>query len=216
MALYTRDTLLADALISNPQLIPVVHRLGVKLGVGRNSIGSICSSLHIDADFFLSIVNTFLNEDYFPALPSRFDPDMTVGYLRETGNYYRLVQIPNIERHFVPLIKTSGLDNNLSLLIEFFNQIKLQIIDEVVYDKSVLFPLIEKDGTASAQDLHANEHFEIEARLHDLLYFMVASLKGNYEPNLCNAVIQAISALDKDYSQNNRIRTRMLPKPSTL
>ena len=66
MGLYNRETKLSTAILEHPQLIPVVNRLGIMLGVGDMSIGSICANAHIDPDFFLSMVNTFLDKDYFP------------------------------------------------------------------------------------------------------------------------------------------------------
>ena len=51
MGLYNRETKLSTAILEHPQLIPVVNRLGIMLGVGDMSIGSICANAHIDPDF---------------------------------------------------------------------------------------------------------------------------------------------------------------------
>ena len=50
----------------------------------------------------------------------------------------------------------------------------------------------------------------MEEKIDDLLSFFVMHLKGEYEPNLCVAVVTAIFALRKDIRQNNRIRSRIL------
>ena len=50
----------------------------------------------------------------------------------------------------------------------------------------------------------------IEALLADLKSIMIKHLSGNYNENLCYAVIFAISSLEKDIKQHNRIRYRIL------
>ena len=50
----------------------------------------------------------------------------------------------------------------------------------------------------------------IEALLADLKSIMIKHLSGNYNENLCYAVIFAISSLEKDIKQHNRIRFRIL------
>ena len=59
-----------------------------------------------------------------------------------------------------------------------------------------------------------NIHFEsedsIEALLTDLKSIMIKHLSGDYNENLCYAVIFALNSLEKDIKQHNRIRYRIL------
>lgn len=211
MVLYNKDSKLSEAVLANPQLIPVVNRLGVSLGVGDSSVWSICAHAHIDPDFFLAVVNTFLNEDYFPSNPrGSFSLGETMDYLRKTTGFYIGVQLPNIERHFASLLARSGSDNNLELLRGFFDEMKRQLTDCLHYDMQTLFPALENGMVPAGFRESFTGHAEAEARLHDLLYFFVVHLRGEYDSNLCMAVVTAIFSLDKDYCQNNRIRTRIL------
>ena len=50
----------------------------------------------------------------------------------------------------------------------------------------------------------------IEEKLNDLINMFVIHLKGEYDVNLCHAVLVAIMTLQKDIKQNNRIRYRIL------
>ena len=50
----------------------------------------------------------------------------------------------------------------------------------------------------------------IEALLSDLKGIMIKHLSGDYNENLCYAVIFGISSLEKDIKQHNRIRYRIL------
>lgn len=211
MAHYNKDSKLSEAVMANPQIIPVINRLGISLGVGDGSIGSACVQAHVDPDFFLSVVNTFLDEDYFPANPrGTFTLSKTIDYLRKTSEFYLRVQLPNIDRHFSSLLSRSGEDNNLALLRGFFDDMRQQFSDCMRYDLEVLFPALVSGNVPKDFRLSLSGHAEMEAKLHDLLYFFVVHLRGDYDSNLCMAVVSAVFSLEKDYSQNNRIRNRIL------
>ena len=67
-------------------------------------------------------------------------------------------------------------------------------------------------GQVEALHLGTEQRLEdpIEALLADLKSIMVKHLSGDYNENLCYAVIFAISSLEKDIKQHNRIRYRIL------
>ena len=50
----------------------------------------------------------------------------------------------------------------------------------------------------------------IEALLGDLENLIIKHLSGNYNDNLCYAVLFAIGSLEKDVKQHNRIRYRIV------
>lgn len=209
MALYNRESRLSEAIMSHPSLIPVVNRLGIRLGVGDGNIGEVCSECGIDSDFFLSVVNTFLDEEYFPANASgTFSIAKTVDYLRKTNNFYLMVQLPNIDRHFASLIERSGADNNIGLLRKFYQDMRSQLTECLRHDEEVLFPALV-DGMSGEIEFTSG-YSEVEEKLHDLLYFFVEHLTGKYDLNLCTAVVTAVFSLEKDICQNNRIRNRIL------
>ncbi len=211
MAILSKETNLADALLRHPELIPVVNRLGVTLGVGQHTIGTLCAEMGLNTGFFLSVVNTFIDEGYFPAdALDTFTVGSTVDYLGKTGAYYLRVQIPNIRRHFQSLISRSGDNNNLSTLLNYFEETASFMTACESNDADDIFPgLLEgrlPDGLVESVEAHE----EAESRLHDLLRLFISSLRGDCDRNLTMAVVSAISMLGKDYRQNNRIRRRIL------
>lgn len=209
MALYNRDSKLSEAIMAHPNLIPVVNRLGIRLGVGDGSIGEVCAECNVSAGFVISVINTFLDEDYFPTdATDTFSLEKTVDYLRKTNRFYLRVQLPNIDRHFGSLIERSGNDNNLALLRRFYQDMRAQLSDCLSYDEDTLFPALS-GGSFDSVEFNSG-YSEVEEKLHDLLYFFVEHLKGEYDLNLCTAVVSAVFSLEKDICQNNRIRNRIL------
>ncbi len=211
MAIYNKESKLSDAILAHPQLIPVINRLGVGLGVGEQNIGTICLQRDIDVDFFLSVINTFLDEDYFPVnAKDTFTLEKTADYLQKTSRYYLHVQLPNIRRHFESLISRSGKANNLAKLFEFFEETSSLLREAVASDDRELYPAFAEGKAEKETAASVKSHKEVEEQLHDLLYLFVAHIRGDYDRNLATAVVTSIFSLETDYSQNNRIRRRIL------
>ena len=66
MALIYRDTRMSDVIAHEPSVIPVINRFGINLGTGDSSVAEICAAHNLDTDFVLAILNTFVNDGYFP------------------------------------------------------------------------------------------------------------------------------------------------------
>ena len=97
MALINAETKLCDVILHEPSVIPVINRFGIILGVGDKSIRTVCEEKNLDCEFFVTILNTFINEDYFPENRLKsFCATQIVNYLTQTNAYYEQFQIPNI------------------------------------------------------------------------------------------------------------------------
>lgn len=222
MIRYNSDSKLYEAVIKDPSVITVINRFNIFLGLGDNTIKEFCEFNDIDENFFLTILNTYINEDYFPEeILKSFSISKIIGYLEKTNNYYQQFQLPNIERHFDHLImKSASNDNNLSLLKKFFNELKQELISRIVCDNE-WFPRLmhlddiinkkidKKEDVIFHQEINEDNHI-IEDKLNDLKNFFIIHLHGAYDQNLCYAVINAIYTLEKDIKKNNRIRDRIL------
>ena len=217
MALIHLETKLHDIVMTDPTVVTVLNRFGIELGVGDNTVGSICLKHGMNSDFFMTILNTYLSSEYFPEkVLSSFSANLIVDYLNKTNSYYEQFQIPNIERHFSFLLQKSDAQNsNLALMMQFFVEVKAELLQRISDDRLRWFPeVLELDTKHSTKDLHI-VHFEeendsIEDKIDDLISMFVIHLKGKYDHNLCQAVLIALTSLKKDITQNNRIRNRIL------
>ncbi len=210
MALINLNSLLSEIIQNDPTVIPVINRFDITLGTKDNSITSICSKHNIDTDFFLSILNTFINKDYFPETTLKtFQPTEIVAYLTKTNNYYLHFQIPNIERHFNSLINRSGNSNNLSHIKSFFDELKTRLIERINFDNSQLFNAVINSKSISIPN-NINDSTNYEDQINDLKNMFIIHLNGEYDLNLCYAVITAIHTFEKDFQKNNRVRDRIL------
>lgn len=180
--MITADMPLGAVLERHISLIPLVNRFGIRLGTGDKSIEQVCRAAGVEPMFMLTLINTFLFENYFPEHRLKeFHKTLIGDYLEKTNQYYQYYQLPNIERHLGVLIKTAGPENkNLMLIGSYFERIKSQIL--------------------------ANSLVE-QGQLSDLVSIMVRHLSGAFDDNMAYAVIFALNSLARDVRQHNRIRS---------
>ncbi len=217
MTFINLDTKLSDVIIQYPSILAVLNRFGIALGVGDHTVASVCREHDLDSDFFLTILSAYLSPDYFPEkIRSSFDVRVIVDYIEKTNNDYQFFHLPNIERHFGLLMARSANPNNLSLILRFFNEVKQQLLDRIQDDHDRWFPEVlslneqNRCGNETVIKDMPDETDSIEDKIDDLVSMFVVHLKGDYDSNLCQAVLMALVSLKRNVSQNNRIRTRIL------
>ena len=215
MALVTPDTKLCEVIVDEPSVVPVINRFDIVLGVGDRTIKSICKEKGIDTSFFITILNAFIHESFFlENVTGAFNAGDVVDYLRKTNNSYLRNQLPNIERHFAALISRSDSNNNLPLLFNFYREVKTEIERRIDSDNQWFDAIISAQQSNSEVSVAGNavqaESDSIEDKLSDLINMFVIHLRGDYDRNLCHAVLFAVISLEKDIRQNNRIRNRVL------
>lgn len=215
MALVTPDTKLCEVIVDEPSVVPGINRFDIVLGVGDRTIKSICKEKGIDTSFFITILNAFIHESFFlENVTGAFNAGDVVDYLRKTNNSYLRNQLPNIERHFAALISRSDSNNNLPLLFNFYREVKTEIERRIDSDNQWFDAIISAEQSNSEVSVAGNavqaESDSIEDKLSDLINMFVIHLRGDYDRNLCHAVLFAVISLEKDIRQNNRIRNRVL------
>lgn len=223
MALIHPNMTMSGVVEAHTSLIPVLNRLGIRLGLQDKSVREVCEEHGLDTDFVLIIINAFLNEEYFPERRLKmFHVSQIIDYLDKTNQYYLRYQLPNIARHTHSFIAQSPANATLGLIGRFFASFEEQLTHRIHEDEQEWFPYC----LALSRRLEQNPTFDvdkpfaipdkfplddpIEALLADLKRIMIKHLSGAYNENLCYAVIFAISSLEKDIKQHNRIRNRIL------
>lgn len=211
----------SDLITEYPHIIPLLNRLGIFLGVGNSTLGELAGSHGISESFVTAMVNTYLDKEYFPENELRVFPITELAdYLVKTNNYYSNIQLPNIGRHFRSFAQFP-LEQNESVrrLYDFFLQLQSQMAEEFERENSVygtLISIAEDPESLTDNDRETVRGFIAGSdnmaadKLKDLITLLVKHLKGEYDANLCHAVISALSALENDMRQNHRIRDRIL------
>lgn len=218
--MINRDTPLADVVLAEPSVLPVLNRLGISLGLGDTTVEQAASALTLDPQFLVTILNTYTDVDYFPERAfSAFSLEQMVGYLNKTYVYYTRFLLPNIDRHFSLLMATVDAEqSNLNVIKAFYEQVKEELLHRIAADVNEWFPSVlkhakqasplEPETPLPAADDDDSE--SLENKIDDLKSMLVIHLKGDHDSNLAYAVLVAINNLQHDYRKNNRLRNRIL------
>lgn len=217
MLFINQNTILCDIVEDNPNLIPVLARFGIRLGLGDKSVKQICNEYNINDDFFIVMVNTYMNEHYFPESKVKsFNINDILLYLERSNSYYLGAMLPNIESHLNAFINTSKNQNEkVESIIKLFENFKKRLSAQIDED-SYFFPqfrlIASKESEMASFDINSykedNEDFVM--LLHEIKHIMTKYLKGAFNDNLCHAVLFSLHSLEKDMVQNLRIRNRIL------
>lgn len=230
MTLISPDMKMAEVIHQNHLLIPIINRFGIRLGFGEKTVKAVCNDLQTDPDFFITIINTFNNENYFPEKKLlTFDVLLLLKYLRKTHNYYLDVQIPLIERSIDALINASSQNPNLELVKKFFLSYKKELLIHISREEAVTFPYIEKiqnfshnlfdnEGYKAFCDSIKNysirkfdeEHDNIDDKLYDLQNILIKYVSGAFDETLINTIIFEVFRLEKDIKDHTRLEDKIL------
>lgn len=192
MSFVTSSTVLANSIAENNFLVPVINRFGIKLGLGDKTISELCVKYDLNEDFFLAILNTYLNEDFFPEKKlQKFDIELVINYLKKTDNDYIHIHLPNIEKHLNAFVAMSDPENKqLELIRDLFDEFKIELLNRI--EKG----LVENDSSY--------------ALLTDIKNILIKHISGNFNQNLCYAVLFSVDSLQNDLGKHNRIREKIL------
>jgi len=227
MKLLTATMKMCDVIHSNYLLIPVVNRFGIRLGFGEKTVKTVCKECGIDVEFFLTIINVFSNENYFPQRRLQtFNVLMIVEYLRKTHSYYIETQVPLIERLIKELIHHSPKSNSsLKLVKKFFLEYKKELLAHLKREESVTFPYVERvynayrkhrSGLKSGKQVqysmqvYEKEHDDVDDKLYDLQNILIKYISGGFDEPLCNAIIFELFRLEQDIKDHTRIEDNIL------
>lgn len=191
---------MSDVLMEHNELIPILNRFGIRLGVGDKTVLQLCDDHGLNPDFILTILNVYLDENYLPdASLSLFDAEVVADYFQSTVESYIHALIPNIGKHLNAFIAISGSDNKeLGVLNNLFLKFKEKMMEYL--QNQTLF----------------DDDFPYEL-LHDLKNILIKHLSKELNQNLIHAIIFSVHSFEKDLAIHNRLREKVLrPKLDEL
>ncbi|HAN77684.1 MAG TPA: hypothetical protein DCQ31_07885 [Bacteroidales bacterium] len=226
--IVTASTKLSDLILRNHNLVPVINRFGIQLGFGDHNIETICQLHQVNIHFFLEIVNSFLDQNYFPQKNLQsFPARLIVEYLSKSHRYYLEVKIPKIEQLIEQLQwNADQKDTHISLLKKFFEQYKKEVTEHIEEEELTAYPyalLIEQalgTGGISANlrnkmenysiSVYADSHDDIEEKLLDLKHIIIKYLPPPTTANSYFEVLAELFKLENDLADHSLIEEKVL------
>jgi regulator of cell morphogenesis and NO signaling len=227
--MFTLTQKLSDIIHHDHRLLPILNRFGIRLGFGDQSVVEVCKSNNINAEFFIEIVNTYHDPDYFPRERFLdFPLPLIVEYLKKTHQYYYTFYIPEIEKQLNELIASAPEQNNLSLLTRFYLKFKQELHEHLQYEDKFTFPYVLELHKLHLQGKRVTDlesltvksivefeetHSDVDSKLMDLKNIIIKYLNASYDDNKCNTLVTTIFNFEDDLRDHSRIEDKiMVPK----
>lgn len=219
MHLFESKNKLFDIVNTNYDLLPVINRFGIRLGFKDKTVSEVCNEHSINEDFFLALINTYNNPDYFPkAELIAFSPLLIIDYLRQTHEYYVNYFIPKIERLLANLISgsTEGYQG-LKMIDTFYKKYKKELLLHIEDEEQNVFPHIiqllnKEQKKLSNYTIHSfeKEHLNVEDKLNDLKNLVIKYIEPSYRDNDCNEFLINLQRFERDIKDHARIEDIIL------
>ncbi len=227
---------MADVIHMNYLLLPILNRFDIQLGFGDKTIKEVCTDHHVNVDFFLEIINSFNDDDYFPQTHLQTFPlKLIIDYIQKSHNYYLNYKIPQIESLIGKLIEHSDTSQKkqMELIEKFFQEYKEELIIHIQNEENDVFPYILTIDTAfslrkiddtvkklvheKSIDFFVDTHTNIEDKLYDLKNIIIKYLPPARDYTSSNALLFELFRLERDLNDHARIEDKVLvPKVQFL
>ncbi|WP_461633723.1 hemerythrin domain-containing protein [Labilibaculum euxinus] len=236
MVAFTKNSKMAEVILRDYQLLPIISRFGIKLGFGNKSIEEICTDRNVDLPFFLEILNSYHSIDYFPENHlCDFKADVMVSYLTNTHSYYLNSKVPHIELFIDRMDQTAQFENsrNVALLKQFFNEYKIDIEHHFSEEEKNVFPYVLalekalKSNNCSPQliekikrepiEIYERNHESLEVKLADMKNLIIRFLPPLHCEDDCEHLLTELFQLECDIENHTRMEEKVLiPKVKML
>lgn len=172
------------------QVLQLINRFGLPLGVGDKSIEAVCRENDVDCTTLLAVVNFATQENYHNDAP--IDVLTLRRYLENAHTYFLEFQLPRIRQELLEAINLADSDTQIPLLIiRFFDEYVQEIRAHIRHEDEFSFEQHATDDqhvTAKAIELknliikyypHSQVHDDksreqtrlLYAALHDIYHF---------------------------------------------
>jgi regulator of cell morphogenesis and NO signaling len=235
MELFKATSKLANVIRKDHSLLPVINRLGVRLGFGDKTIQNVCEEKGIDQNFFIETINVFLYEAYFPEKRLLdFPISIVIDYLNKTHSYYKDFLIPECDRLIERFLESSSADNADNQLVrKFYASFKEEFVIHINFEEREMFPFIlELNRVVENPELRSEfkrkypsysvsgfekEHSQMDDKMDDLTNIIIKYLPPNYDQNRGNAFLSTLLMFERDMRNHSRVEDHiMMPKVKLL
>lgn len=224
---------LSDVIHHDYTLVPVIYRFDIQLGFGDGSIEEICEKKSINLGFFLTILNTFHDSQYFPKDYFRsFPAEELIKYLGRAHHYYCEEKIPEIKKLIAKLWKLNSKDKNtLKLISDFFDEYSAEFSRHIEREENIVYPYVLKlekcignpAGNMSMKEEMKNysistyeqEHEDIEEKLFDLKnliikYLHIETKETELFEETSYLLLRELFVFEKELREHSRIEDLIL------
>lgn len=160
--LFTARDSVVDLIDYDYNVLTVLSRFSLPLGLGDKSIGELCEETGINPDSFLLIINFLLSGEIDKETMGRVKPADVAAFLHNSHDYYLSYKLPHIRANLIAALDDRHNDIN-PIIINFFDDYVALVKSHFNYEESVVFPYVSDLSEGRRSDYSIS----IFRRVHD-------------------------------------------------
>ncbi len=226
---------MAEVVLHDHTLVPVINRFGIHLGFGDRSIAEVCDQHHLNTRFFVAILNAFHDPDYFPQGElQNFPAAWLIDYLQKAHRYFLDEKLPEIAGLMDEMARSYPLDETASkYMARFFSDYSVELKKHILREEEKVYPyVLQLEQAVENKDVNASllrqvtdypiaeyeaEHENVEEKLLDLKNILIKYLPEPQDDKPGYLVLRELFVLEKELNEHARIEDLILvPKVKSL
>lgn len=201
---YNDNTKMSDIICDAPQLLQMMSRFGIPLGVGDRSVQEICATAGVDTPTFLAVANFMRHGS--DSVTQHLDQESVsalMTYLKNAHDYYLSFQLPAIRRKLLEAIDTAQQNDVALLILKFYDGYMGEVRRHMEYENHKIFTYVERllNGTYDKNfkiDCFARRHTGIDKKLQELKNIIIKYYVPTGDGDLLNYVLFDIFNCEAD------------------
>lgn len=193
-------------------ILPILSRFSIPLGVGNRTIEEVCRESNIDTDIFLMIANYILSGVIPSDKPSTKAAVCIVDFLHNSHDYFLGYKFPHIRTNLTKSLDPSHSDINPAI-IKFFDDYVMQVKNHFDYEENFVWPYIRslgsKNGPGYKIDIFRKHHDEIGEKLNDLKNIILRYYTTTMPDKMYDALVDIYNC-EEDLNTHHAIENNIL------
>ena len=143
-SLFSAKMKMAELLETNPDLMGVMLRLGLRFGFGEETVEEVCKRYKVNSDTFLLICSVYTRKDYSPSEEILRDGhiDCILRYLHQSHDYYMSNALVLLASTIEELI-TPCPEAQKKVIWQFFSDYKDELEKHFAYEEGEVIPYVQ-------------------------------------------------------------------------
>ena len=206
-------TKMAELINSEPSLLTVLDRFGMRLGFGEDTVGECCKAQEKDAFTFLTICRIFLFPDYVPESEELEKVKITDvrDFLRNSHNSYKLSWLPNLEKEIYATLSCRP-EAQKKFISEFFSKFKNELSEHFELEEKKIFPFLDaiSKRRKTSVKLLKEEHNNLGEKIQDIINLLLLYLPYEKSDNKVTLLLSHLYFFKNDLYIHYRIENHII------
>lgn len=185
----TAHDTMAELIRRDYNVLPVISRFRIPLGVGNKKIAQVCEAAGVNTRVFLMVVNLMISSKVDISDMSKNDVLGIVDFLHNSHTYFIDYKFPHIRTNLQSALDPTHVDINPAIM-QFFDDYVQQVKIHFSYEETTVFPyvksLVNGDASDYRIDIFRKHHDEVAEKLTELkniilLYYTTSTPDKMYD-----------------------------------